>query len=160
MNWGAVGAIGEIVGALAVIATLVYLAQQVRLSNRIAFASSEIELKNSFSPVNEAVYGNTEIAQLLSRAINPDAEFEDAEKFMLIAWFRQLFHCWHAIECSYRNGLASKSIYESVFDDIRITIEQVPGTTFALQQLVEDYPSLSSTKIVVFLKESLNKYQS
>ena len=34
MNWDAVGAIGEIVGALAVVITLVYLAIQVRQNTR------------------------------------------------------------------------------------------------------------------------------
>ena len=36
MNWDMVGAIGEIVGALAVVVSLVYLAGQVSMSNRLA----------------------------------------------------------------------------------------------------------------------------
>ena len=36
MNWEAIGAVGEIVGALAVVVTLAYLAIQVRNSTRIA----------------------------------------------------------------------------------------------------------------------------
>ena len=42
MNWEALGAIGEIVGALAVIATLIYLALQIR-QNTAALASSSFE---------------------------------------------------------------------------------------------------------------------
>ena len=34
MNWDAIGAIGEIVGALAVVVTLIYLAIQIRSSNK------------------------------------------------------------------------------------------------------------------------------
>ena len=33
MNWDAIGAIGELVGAAAVVGTLFYLAIQIRLSN-------------------------------------------------------------------------------------------------------------------------------
>jgi hypothetical protein len=36
MNWEALGAVGEIVGAAAVVATLAYLAAQIRQSSRIA----------------------------------------------------------------------------------------------------------------------------
>ncbi len=36
MNWEAIGAIGEIVGALAVIVTLIYLALQIRYTHRVA----------------------------------------------------------------------------------------------------------------------------
>lgn len=155
MNWEAIGAIGEIVGALTVVATLAYLAQQVRLSNRIAIASSEIELRNNFGPINEAMYGNTEIAQLLSRARDPAAEFEDIEQLRLVAFLRQLFNNWLAIESAYENGLASRATYENAFDDVRNTMEQVPGISFVFRQLVSDYPALSGTKIVAFINESL-----
>ena len=40
MNWEAIGAIGEIIGAIAVVATLVYLSAQIRQSNREARAST------------------------------------------------------------------------------------------------------------------------
>lgn len=40
MNWDAVGAIGESVGAVGVIVTLAYLALQIRLSNRDSEAAS------------------------------------------------------------------------------------------------------------------------
>ncbi len=36
MNWDAIGAIGEILGAAAVVATLVYLAIQIRSANSAA----------------------------------------------------------------------------------------------------------------------------
>ena len=33
MNWDALGAIGEIIGAIAVLATLYYLAKQIKMQN-------------------------------------------------------------------------------------------------------------------------------
>jgi hypothetical protein len=44
MNWDAIGAIGEIVGAFAVVVTLVYLAQQVRHNTRMARAEMTKDL--------------------------------------------------------------------------------------------------------------------
>jgi hypothetical protein len=44
MNWGAIGAIGEIVGAFAVVVTLFYLAQQVRHNTRMARAEMTKDL--------------------------------------------------------------------------------------------------------------------
>ena len=40
MNWDAIGAIGEIVGAAAVFISLVYLARQMRMSNKLARAEA------------------------------------------------------------------------------------------------------------------------
>lgn len=59
MDWEAIGAIGEILGALAVVATLFYLASQIRQSTRVAradmtkdlyLASREAILEISASP--------------------------------------------------------------------------------------------------------------
>ena len=56
MNWEAMGAVGEIVGALAVLATLYYLAIQIktqnyqlRKSNEQARVSLSLELNDSYT---------------------------------------------------------------------------------------------------------------
>jgi len=41
MNWDAIAAVGELVGGLAVIVSLLYLATQIRISNRIARGESQ-----------------------------------------------------------------------------------------------------------------------
>ena len=44
MNWDAIGAIGEIVGALAVVVSLAYLGTQIRISNRASRQTAEQHL--------------------------------------------------------------------------------------------------------------------
>ncbi|MEC7418977.1 MAG: hypothetical protein VX659_02865, partial [Pseudomonadota bacterium] len=48
MNWDAAGAIGEIVGALAVVMSLIYLASQIRIQNREAKISSVHDITEAF----------------------------------------------------------------------------------------------------------------
>ena len=48
MNWDAAGAIGEIVGALAVVMSLIYLASQIRIQNREAKISSVHDIAEAF----------------------------------------------------------------------------------------------------------------
>ena len=43
MNWEAIGAVGEILGALAVVGTLAYLATQVRYAKATATDSNRLE---------------------------------------------------------------------------------------------------------------------
>ena len=58
MNWEAIGAIGETLGALGVIVTLVYLAAQIRDSNRVAESNSfESKLVLSISSFHEMIEG-------------------------------------------------------------------------------------------------------
>jgi Zn-dependent membrane protease YugP len=44
MNWDAIGAIGEIIGAVAVVFSLIYLATQIRISNRASRQAAEQNL--------------------------------------------------------------------------------------------------------------------
>ena len=48
MSWDAAGAIGAIVGALAVVMSLIYLATQIRTQNREAKISSVHEITEAF----------------------------------------------------------------------------------------------------------------
>ena len=48
MNWDAAGAIGEIVGAFAVVMSLIYLASKIRIQNREARISSVHDITEAF----------------------------------------------------------------------------------------------------------------
>ena len=45
MNWDAIGAIGEIIGAAAVVAALMYLSIQTRQANLLARASAVLHIR-------------------------------------------------------------------------------------------------------------------
>ena len=74
MNWEAIGAIGEIVGALAVVVTLVYLVIQIR-QNTAAVATATYEsTMTGFNDINVVVASDPKLASLLDRGTqSPDA---------------------------------------------------------------------------------------
>ena len=51
MNWDAIGAVGEIIGAIAVVASLIYLAIQVRQSRASSEREAAFEMIRSFQTV-------------------------------------------------------------------------------------------------------------
>ena len=67
MNWDAVGAIGEVLGALVVVGTLVYLAVQLRIQNQ------QLKLQNTEARLasNQQYLGSTADA-LIANAHNTD----------------------------------------------------------------------------------------
>jgi hypothetical protein len=73
MNWEAIGAIGEIVGALAVVITLAYLVIQIR-QNTAAVATATYEsTMTGFNDINVVVASNPKLASLLDRGTqSPD----------------------------------------------------------------------------------------
>ena len=64
MNWEAVGAIAEACGAIAVIATLVYLAVQIRQNNRLIEASLTESHVNAANEISRILASEPEAANI------------------------------------------------------------------------------------------------
>jgi len=52
MDWTAIGAVGEVVGAIVVIVSVAYLARQLRHANNIARFNSSAEIQARFNEIN------------------------------------------------------------------------------------------------------------
>ena len=68
MSWGALGAIAELVGALAVVATLTYLAIQIRTARIGAASATAYAAMEGFSRWRSNIMQNTDIVQALAKA--------------------------------------------------------------------------------------------
>ncbi len=78
MNWEAIGAVGELVGALAVFLTLVYLSMQIRQNTKMVKASAIDSAINQVNKIREAVFSNPEVANMYRRGNeNPESLNED-----------------------------------------------------------------------------------
>ncbi len=64
MNWDAIGAIGEIVGALAVVGTLAYLAVQIRQSNTGAKIAAHLEMTRQYANFLDSLMENPALARV------------------------------------------------------------------------------------------------
>ena len=88
MNWDALGAIGEVIGPLAVFLTLGYLAVQIRQNTKAVRASALDSSVNAVNAVRVAMIENVEVTALYRKGLeNPD-ELDDNEKTR----FRLLVH--------------------------------------------------------------------
>ena len=90
MNWDAIGAFGEVLGAIAVIATLLYLAVQTRHTRTAVEASSNMGTVEAHSRFRQSLLGNSELANLLAKA-NSGAELSEGEEIQIRVLFLELF---------------------------------------------------------------------
>lgn len=86
MNWEAIGAVGEIIGALGVIASLFYVAYQVRQNthqgklNTTALESANSEALNAATnDVRLRLAENPELAKLYTKGLNDPHSLSDEE---------------------------------------------------------------------------------
>ena len=93
MNWEALGAIGEVAGAVAVVLTLGYLALQMRQNTRAVRVASFHQVADSFSAVSLSVVQDPTLVSLLLRArLDPESLTREEHarlRFFLLTLFRR-----------------------------------------------------------------------
>ena len=84
MNWDALGAIGELVGALAVIVTLIYIAAQVRENTKSLKGFSVDSALNASLNVTSDLTGDAELGQLWASGMEAWDGLDERERTRLI----------------------------------------------------------------------------
>jgi hypothetical protein len=67
MNWEAIAAIGEMLGALAVLVTLLYLAVQIKQNTSAVATATYESTMTGFNDINVVVAGNPALSSLIDR---------------------------------------------------------------------------------------------
>lgn len=82
MNWEAIGAVGEIMGAIAVVATLFYLASQIRQNTNALKADSR---RAALEGGHTVLFSMVQHPELVADIIKPEA-LDDEERIRLSAY--------------------------------------------------------------------------
>ena len=88
MNWDAIGAVGEIIGALAVFLTLVYLAIQIRQNTKSVQASAVDASIGKVNDVRQSLYENAELSRIYIQGLAHPDELDEENRFR----FRLMVH--------------------------------------------------------------------
>lgn len=79
MNWDAIGAVGEILGALAVFVSLIYLATQTKQNARALKSASSHQIRESISDLSLVLAQDPALNSLLLRATSEETDFTKEE---------------------------------------------------------------------------------
>lgn len=93
MSWEAISAIGQLVGAIAVLVTLIYLAIQMKQNTAAVATSTYDSTMSGFNNINIMVANNPALASILNRGcMSPDelTEIENVQfNFILRCYVNQ-----------------------------------------------------------------------
>jgi len=126
MNWDAIGAVGEIVGATAVVASLLYLAVQTRANAKALRANAIWNSETVFGAVNYSHGANPEWAHLISRSVSPDVTMSDlspTEQSQIQFTFRGALQYFQAQWSLWNEGLVPDELWERRRKGLRQMIE-------------------------------------
>ena len=111
MNWDAIGAIGELLGAAVTVATLLYLAIQIRHNREATQASTEIEASTQLSLSAARIADNAELQRIwdLVATNDPNLTVSEADYF---AWNMSVsMHIFEGVWEQFQKGLVSDRIW-------------------------------------------------
>jgi hypothetical protein len=90
LNWDAIGAVGEVLGAIAVVTTLLYLASQTKHTRLAVESAGNLGTAEAHSRFRQALMTNPQLAALLAKA-NENPNVTEAERIQLQMLFFDVF---------------------------------------------------------------------
>lgn len=123
------GNYGEFVGAIAVVATLAYLAIQIRQNTRSNYVVRGDIARERLFAINESIMNNRDLAELVSRCREDTAlhelDGEEQERVDRIA--QNYLIIFGGVESAHRNSEMTKEEYVTFCDEMRRIVENYPG---------------------------------
>jgi hypothetical protein len=126
MNWDAIGAVGEILGAGAVVATLAYLAIQVRQTNRSAKTSSQQAVFTNFLGLTADLINDNDTIAIIRKGFASWTELTPDEQATIHNYWATLFGHLSMAYTLFREGVLDHETYIG-FENNAVSALREPG---------------------------------
>jgi hypothetical protein len=116
MNWSAVGAIAEGLGAIAVVVSLVYLASQVRQSNAQAQGAAHADWLTTWNETIKGWVRDRDTVVILQRGFEDLQSLSNVEQAIFAQQVAASINHWHLAADLSERKLLDQALYEGVTD--------------------------------------------
>ena len=127
-NREAIGAIGEILGALAVVASLVYVANQTKANSKALRSNASAQQTGTFIEIVKTGFENPEIAEFMTKLRNTAslAELTDVEMTRASAYFVISLKALENNFIEWRSGNLPEAEWQAVDSSVSGFFLQIP----------------------------------
>jgi len=115
MNWDAIGAVGDLLSGIVVIATLIYLGRQLRDSARQQRMDSQRAISEEFNRINE-IWLSLENTGMLVRAWSDWDDATAQEQHLAGVFFMKVMNHLQTIFLMWEKGTVDDSVYQAEED--------------------------------------------
>ncbi len=112
MHWDALGAVAEIIGAIAVFATLIYLSIQTRDNVKVLKARAVWDAQVSFVEINEILGDGGTVCEVVFRSLTESEELSSYEQYLVHRFTRGWFQRMEAQYALYRAGILDEEVWQ------------------------------------------------
>jgi hypothetical protein len=113
LNWDAIGAVGEILGAGAVVVSLFYLGIQIRTQNKQQQLAAVHDISTAFRETYTK-FNDADIADILVRGNKDFASLTDTEKVRLFATVNPFLKVLEEAHEQYNQGRFDESMWQAL----------------------------------------------
>jgi len=113
VSWDAIAAVGELLGAAGVIASLLYLASHLRQNTEAVKASAAADAASSMRDVVDPVLVSPEASGLIARGFDDPGALEPSERAWAINMVFNLLRAWETLHFQFLQGHADRETFES-----------------------------------------------
>ena len=122
MNWEAISAIGEIIGALAVVITLIYLARQIKDNTRVARSATRQSIAETTMSIADDMIGDRELAKVFLKDIQ-NADLDAAERLQIFARAYKGMRNYENIHYQFLTGMLSENEWLGFRSNLKANFE-------------------------------------
>ena len=126
MNWEAIGAIGEIVGALTVVVTVAYLALQIRQNTAALRSTATQGASEQAADIYHTLCTDADLAMIFVRGSETPDELSDSEMARYFAFFQYAFFNYQNWYKQTQDHLIDESLLSS-WGRVLASIHPSPG---------------------------------
>ena len=117
----------EVVGAVSLIASLLFVGEQVRQSAEATRGATVLQLKENWSQLNLTMMENPEVVDALDLVLDVGLENADRRSQITVeAWMRTILHNWSNGYFQYRNGTLDSEQWQSILSDMHFETRYKP----------------------------------
>lgn len=147
MNWDAIGAIGTILGSVAVVATLIYLARQLHESSLLGKSTMSNAIAQSYAELAELIVANPSVAALIARLKSADAELSEADQVQVQMLAYRYVNIFIQGQEAYDHGHLKRENLLGIKASLRDMVERYPGLEPHVRSAVKTLQSLSHYEV-------------
>ena len=118
MNWEAIGAVGEILGAAGVIVSLLYLATQIRQSTKVARAATRQALSRDLQGLASDLVTGDDMARIFQAHLAGET-VQPHEMVRLQARAYRDFHFWDNAHYQFSEGMLSEDEWRGIRENLK-----------------------------------------
>ncbi|MGR8946696.1 MAG: hypothetical protein ACU84Q_01525 [Gammaproteobacteria bacterium] len=155
MNWEAIIGFAEIVGAIAVVVSLWYVAIQIRQNTAATRYQTTQNLIAANSDANYMFANNGELAAIAMKGCYEPESMSDEERFRFSTWFFSYYNQFDFAYHQYLNGQIDEAMWEKMAYEMPLYVSSLPGVN---EWWARDKKRLSK-EFVAYMEQQMSRLE-